>query len=117
MKKVLVLEDCPDIAEDLEEFLEALGLFVVLLDGPRPDEDYTAYRAAIVDEGLQGSFGHEVIPLIAEANPDICLIYIPGSPQREHAEKFSGILRHFSYQPKPFSLHRIRKDLEQWELI
>jgi FixJ family two-component response regulator len=80
-----VLEDDPGVSDSLRSLLQALGLTVAsyrdgesFMDAPPPGED----DVVIVDLGLPGIGGAQVVRWIEQLDPSPRIIVISGQPQK-----------------------------------
>lgn len=100
--RVLLVEDNEDLAENVSEILEELGVSVrAVHDGPSAlDAAAGGFDVAVVDIGLPGVSGVELLPKLRATCPDCETILVTGDGTLESA---IGAVRHgaFAYLLKP----------------
>jgi signal transduction histidine kinase len=100
--RVLLVEDNEDLAENVSEILEDLGVSVrVVHDGPSAIASAAeGFDVAVVDVGLPGVSGVELLPKLRGTCPDCETILVTGQGTLESA---IGAVRHgaFAYLLKP----------------
>lgn len=100
-----VLEDDPGVSDSLRSLLQALGLTVAqyrdgesFMSAPPPDED----DVVIVDLGLPGVGGAQVVRWIERLDPSPRVIVISGQPQKAINDALAGSSIHHVLR-KPLS--------------
>jgi FixJ family two-component response regulator len=89
-----VLEDDPGVSDSLRSLLQALGMTVVsyqdgesFLSAPPPGED----DVVIVDLGLPGIGGAEIVRKLEDLDPAPRVIVISGQPQKAIDDALHGL--------------------------
>ncbi|MCB9624200.1 MAG: response regulator [Sandaracinus sp.] len=100
--RVLLVEDNPDLADNVSEILEELGVVVTVAhDGyAAVDAASEGFDVAVVDVGLPGVSGVDLLPKLRHACPDSETILVTGHGTLESA---IAAVRHgaFAYLLKP----------------
>jgi len=101
--RVLVVEDNAELAENIAELLEPLDVEPVLLETAECAlaEAKRGFALALVDVGLPGTSGVEVLARLKDADPDSEVVLMTGNGTLESA---IDAVRHgaFAYLLKPF---------------
>jgi DNA-binding response OmpR family regulator len=112
MSTVLVIEDEPDIADNLCDLLDALGYRTLQAhDGASGVEAAQTHRPDLVlcDMQMPGQNGHEVLRAIREADAwgmDVPFAFVTASTDAELKEK-SMALGADAFISKPFNIDRL----------
>lgn len=122
MKRILVVEDDPSIAELLQDYLEVNGFEVTIcgngIDGLKTIRE-NAYDLIILDVMLPGLDGFEILKNIRDEN-DIPVLIV--SAKKEELDKIRGLrLGADDYITKPFSpgelVARVNSNIAKYERL
>jgi signal transduction histidine kinase len=117
-RRIMVVDDIPDVAEVLSELLQYLGHQVIVVgDGPEGLQKALVFNPEIIicDIGLPGMSGYEVARHIRENDrlKEVFLIALSGYAQKDDQEqaKRAGFNRHLAKPVDLSVLEQIIKDI------
>jgi two-component system response regulator (stage 0 sporulation protein F) len=116
MKRILVVDDEPDIRLILADCLESYGFLVgMAASGSEAlrELEHTRYDGMLLDIRMPGLDGLEVLKQVRQAHPALPIIMVTGSVARASAvEALKAGAK--AYILKPFEVSEVKRMVERW---